>query len=126
MTDPKEVLDQAQQVAIENHLTQAGQHREGKVKDQKEALEQAAQLAKRNLTHLLVPEHHQNLKTDPKEVLALNQPATVNLMPVQNQENAQQIKNLATGQPKVDLKNVKALLSTVVKDLHNANPPTIK
>jgi hypothetical protein len=121
----KEILDQALLVAIEN-LTRAGQHQVMRVKDQKEVSEQAVRPATRNLIRLHAPEQLQNSKTDPKEALALNQPAIVNLMQVQNQENAQQIKNLAKGQPKADLKNAKVLRNTAAKDLHNVNPPTIK
>jgi hypothetical protein len=124
MKDQKEALAQVRLPATGN-LTQADHH-QARTKDQKEVSEAALQ-AKRNPTRHHVPEHHQTLKIGPKEVLALNQTVTVNLMPVQNQGNAQPIRNLATGQPKAGLKNAKALLNHIrAKGHHNANQYTIK
>jgi hypothetical protein len=124
MTDQKEVLVQVRLPATGN-LTLAGHHL-ARTKGQKE-VSVATLPAKRNLIRLRAPEHHQILKTGPKEVLVLNQAVTVNLMQVQNQENAQPIKNLETGQPKVVLKNAKVLLNHIqAKGHHNVNQYTIK
>jgi hypothetical protein len=125
-TDQKEVLAQAL-VPAKGNLTQADHHR-AKATGQKEVLE-AALPAKRNHTHLHAPEHHQILKTSQKEASVVNQPASVSLMQVQDQENGQQIKNLAAGQPKADLRNAKAVhlkISHIQAIGRNANQHTIK